>query len=348
MSADRAPYRISADLVGQLLQFGRKLGLPVDEALARHHIDLSPLPEQPAFMDGAEFERLLAVAMRMMQDPLPGLYATRLKVTTAFGLLGFLAQTASTVGTLLEVLIQSEALLGDTGSTRLLHEPGRARLHWDTRFTDPYVRAQAADFILSAYGFMMLSVSTPAQRVIDEVHLQHDAPADPVQLKRYHDAFGCPVYFRQPEYALVMSARALALPLPTANPQLHEVLEQHARRLLEEHNKVPSVTDLARMRLQQLLQQGDATRERLADVMGICGRTLHRKLKDAGTSYREILDTLRLDKARQLLGDSRQSVQAIAELAGFDESASFTRWFRERTGTTPSEFRDAAKERSAS
>lgn len=335
-----APYRISAELVTQILQLGRELGLPMEEALARHQVDLSPLPDQPAFVNGAEFEKMLAIGMRLMQDPLPGLYASQLKLTTAFGLLGFLAQTSSTVGVLLETLIQAEPLLGDTGITRLHHEPGRARLHWDTRFTDPVVRAQAADFILSAYGFMMLSLSTPELRVIREVHLEHEAPADPVQLKRYHDAFGCPVYFRQGEYALIMNPRALDLALPTANPQLYEVLQQHARRLLEEQTKPPSVVDLARMRLQQLMQQGDATRDHLADVMGICGRTLHRKLKEAGTSYRELLDTLRLDKARQLLRDSRQSVQAIAGLAGFDETASFTRWFRERTGKTPSEYRD--------
>ena len=338
----RVPYRITLDLARQILQFGRELGLPVEELLARHGIALAPLPDQPAFMSGPEFERFLGVGMRLLQDPLPGLHAARLKVTTVFGLLSFLAQTASNVGNLLETLIQVEPLLGDTGLTRLEHRPGVVRLHWECRFTDPYVRAHATDFVLAAYAFILHTAARPGQRVIEAVHLPHAAPGDPVLQKRYHDTFGCPVYFGQPQCALLLGARALELPLPGANPELHAVLEAHARRLLQERDQVPSLVDLARMRLQQLLQQGDVSRERLADSMGICARTLHRRLKEAGTSYRELLDALRLEKARQLLRSSAASIQEIAGLAGFDEGQSFTRWFRQLTGVTPSEFRQGA------
>lgn len=340
MTAREAPpYKVTLELVRQFLQYGNELGLPVEEAMRRAGLDLTPLPDHPAFMSGPVFEQILGAGMRLMQDPLPGLASARHKVATAFGLAGFLVQTSSTVGTLLDTVVQVEPLLGDTGQTRLCRTPGEVRLTWDTRFNDPFVRHHAADFILAAYAWSIQTAARPGRRVIEAVHLWHPAPADPLQLRRYLNTFGCPVYFDQPECALVLLPETLDLPLPNADPQLYEVLEQHARRLMEERRNSPSLPDLARSRLHQLLQRGDASRERLAEDLGLTSRTLHRKLQDAGTSYRELLDELRLDKARSLLREPGLSVQEVADRAGFDESASFTRWFKQMTGSTPSDYR---------
>lgn len=340
MTAREAPpYKLALDLAQRFLQFGNELGLPMQEAMARHGLALTPLPDQPAYMSGPLFEKILGLGMRLMQDPLPGLASAQRRIATVFGLAGFLVQTSSTVGVMLETLIQVEPLLGDGGITRLRREGERAWLTWDTRFTDPYVRQQAADFILAGFAWAVMSASRPGLRLIEAVHFQHPAPADALQLRRYLTHFGCPVYFGQPENAMVLAREALYLPLPSADPALHEVLEQHARKLIEERRNAPSLVDLARSRLHSLLQAGEASRERLADDLGITGRTLHRKLAEAGTSYRGLLDELRLDRARALLRDGGLSIQDVAARAGFDESASFTRWFKALTGATPSEFR---------
>lgn len=333
------PYRVTIDLVRQFLLFGHELGLPVEEAMARHQLTLAPLPDQPAFMSGPVFERILGIGLRMMQDPLPGLTAAQRKITTVFGLAGFLLQTASTVGVLLDTLMQVEPLVGDTGLTRVEREDNRARVSWETRFSDPYVRHQASDFILAGYAWALMTASRPGVRVLDSVHFEHAAPADPMQLRRYLTHFGCPVYFGEPRNEIVLAPGALALTLPSADPQLFVVLEQHARKLIEERRNAPSVVDLARSRLHQLLQAGEPSRERLAEEMGLTSRTLHRKLQEAGTSYRELLDDLRRDRARELLRESTLSIQEVAQRAGFDETASFTRWFKQLTGATPSEFR---------
>lgn len=336
---DVPPYKVTIDLVRQFLQFGHELGLPVEEALARQHITLTPLPDQPAFMSGPVFERVLGIGLRMMQDPLPGFSAAQRKISTVFGLAGFLLQTASTVGVLLDTLVQVEPLVGDTGITRVEREGDAARIVWDTRLIDPYVRQQASDFILAGYAWALMTAGRPGVRVLESVHFEHAAPADPLQLRRYLTHFGCPVYFGRPRNELVLAPGALALTLPSADPQLFVVLEQHARKLIEERRNAPSLPDLARSRLHQLLQAGDASRERLAEVLGMTSRTLHRRLQEAGTSYRELLDGLRLDRARELLRDSALSVQQVALRAGFDEAPSFTRWFRQLTGATPSDFR---------
>lgn len=343
-SGNSAPYKIAIEVVRQLLQVGTERGLPVQQLLAEVNLDLSPLPDQPAYIDGRVVEQLLAFGLRQLQDPLPGLLVSRWQAMHVFGLVGLLVQTTATVGSLMETIIRVEPLLGDVGITRLRREPGTVHLVWDCRFTDPYVRFHAADFVLAAQAWGILTAARPGMRVLDAVHLQHPAPDDPALLQRYLDAFGCPVYFNQPEYRLVLPREVLDLPLPSADPQLHAVLEGHARRLLAERSSMQTLVDLARSRLHQLLQAGDASRERLADVLGMSSRTLHRRLEEAGSSYRGLLDDLRLEQARELLRDETLGVQEVALRAGFAEPNSFTRWFRQRTGIAPSEFRQQLRQ----
>ncbi|GGA02683.1 helix-turn-helix domain-containing protein [Dyella caseinilytica] len=54
----------------------------------------------------------------------------------------------------------------------------------------------------------------------------------------------------------------------------------------------------------------------------------------------------RLRRGRELLADSRMSMQDVAEQVGFRSACNFTTAFRERMGVTPSAFRQRQRERS--
>jgi transcriptional regulator GlxA family with amidase domain len=53
----------------------------------------------------------------------------------------------------------------------------------------------------------------------------------------------------------------------------------------------------------------------------------------------------RLRRGQELLTDSRMSMQDIAEQVGFRSACNFTTAFRERTGVTPSAFRQGLRKR---
>lgn len=344
MDAAPTDYKVAIDLVRQLLVFAREHGLPVEQLMAQHAIDLDPLPGQPAYLSGRLVERLLAAAMPLLPDELPGLLVGRAPKGAMFGLASFLVQTSSTLGAVLHTVTQVEPLIGDTGITRLRHEPGEVHLHWQCRFTDPYVHHHVTDFIFCMFAWGIGLATTSHTSLIRSIHFAHPSPDDPKQVKRYIEMFGCPVYFDQPEHRIVLPASALELPLASADPELHEVLQLHAQKMLKERRNEISLADLARSRLHQLIHLGTASKETLAEALHMSGRTLQRRLGDAGTSYRELFDELRLERARILLRDSSLTVQQIAERTGFDEHNSFTRWFRQLTGFAPSEFRQKLSE----
>jgi AraC-like DNA-binding protein len=69
-------------------------------------------------------------------------------------------------------------------------------------------------------------------------------------------------------------------------------------------------------------------------------RTLHRQLKEEGSSLQQIKDDTRRDHAIALLDRSRKSVKQISALVGFANEKSFTRAFRTWTGLPPQAWRE--------
>jgi len=78
--------------------------------------------------------------------------------------------------------------------------------------------------------------------------------------------------------------------------------------------------------------------ELLAADMSMSAQTLRRRLKVEGTSYPLIKDQIRRDLAIELLLTSNKNVNEISDALGFSEPRSFTRAFKQWTGTTPSQY----------
>ena len=69
------------------------------------------------------------------------------------------------------------------------------------------------------------------------------------------------------------------------------------------------------------------------------GRTLRRQLSVLGTSYRQLLDQVRSDLARQYLENSNMSVEQVAQLLGYTETTNFRRAFKRWLGVSPRDYR---------
>ncbi|AXQ30642.1 AraC family transcriptional regulator [Solimonas sp. K1W22B-7] len=90
-------------------------------------------------------------------------------------------------------------------------------------------------------------------------------------------------------------------------------------------------------------QQGDyPTLQQVAARLCVSARTLKRRLKQIGSSYRQLLDAVRLVHAMELLQRTGLSLEAIALRLGYSSSANFSRAFRRWTGMPPGHFRNRA------
>ncbi|HXW93951.1 MAG TPA: helix-turn-helix transcriptional regulator [Terriglobales bacterium] len=74
-------------------------------------------------------------------------------------------------------------------------------------------------------------------------------------------------------------------------------------------------------------------------AMGIGTRTLQRKLKAYGTSFRDLLTEVRRELAEQHLRDPEMTIAEIADRLGYSHPSEFHRAFRGSNGIAPRQYR---------
>jgi AraC-like DNA-binding protein len=71
-------------------------------------------------------------------------------------------------------------------------------------------------------------------------------------------------------------------------------------------------------------------------------RTLNRRLREAGTTFRQVLDQVRFELAQEMLADTRFPIAEIAARLGYRMPSAFTRAFRRWSGSSPARWRAVA------
>lgn len=95
-----------------------------------------------------------------------------------------------------------------------------------------------------------------------------------------------------------------------------------------------------RIRTLLLTQPPEAvSEEKVARAMFVSKRTLARRLHAEHTNYRTIRDQVLLELAQRYLRESNQSVESVAGLLGYYDSAAFRKAFKRWTALTPTGYR---------
>ena len=77
----------------------------------------------------------------------------------------------------------------------------------------------------------------------------------------------------------------------------------------------------------------------IAKELNMTPRTLQRRLKDEGTSYAQLRDSVRCRFAEEYLRDPTMDMATIAASLGFSEPANFYAAFKRWLGMSPGEYR---------
>lgn len=181
-----------------------------------------------------------------------------------------------------------------------------------------------------------MRATAPEAFAVGRVQLRQPAPPDAAA---YHQVFQCPVDFGADADALVFPRASWDTRLPSHDPTLAQVLETHARIRLERMAAAPVALGAdVRAAIIAALPDG-APVDAVARALGLSVRTLQRRLGDAATTYRDALDTVRGELAREYLHDGRVAISEVALLLGFADQRSFHRAFERWTGETPGRWR---------
>ena len=168
-----------------------------------------------------------------------------------------------------------------------------------------------------------------------EVELQRPKPDDPAPWLAY---FGSNVRFGGIANRISISASDADAPLTGSNEELLALHEEVIRRHLLKLDR-SSVLNRARLVIMDHLPAGRITEEALACHMNISKRTLHRKLREHGETFRSMVRRVRTDLAEHYMRNGDYSITEIAFLLGFSDTSAFSRAFKTWFGRNPTDMR---------
>jgi AraC-like DNA-binding protein len=108
---------------------------------------------------------------------------------------------------------------------------------------------------------------------------------------------------------------------------------------VEGRNISGKLLDSLKLMLPSYLEGKVPSVSEVAEMANMSVRNLQRILSETGVGYREILNTVKFERAAMLLGRSDMSITEIARSLGYFDGAHFTRAFRRIAGVTPMQYR---------
>jgi AraC-like DNA-binding protein len=171
-----------------------------------------------------------------------------------------------------------------------------------------------------------------------EVRFMHEPHSEAFEVEAF---FNCPVRFGASENSLVFDSDFLFVPIPTHDPSACAALQREAESLLAELREPTAFRRDVVNAISCELREGRSGIREVANRLGMHPKTLGRSLRADGTTYRELLDEVRLHLAQRYLEQEALCVAEIAFRLGYSEKSAFNRAFKRWTGRTPESFRVA-------
>lgn len=161
----------------------------------------------------------------------------------------------------------------------------------------------------------------------------------PDNVRQYFDFYGAQPQFNSQENAIEFALEDFLKRNFSANKLLFNQAKNQSDEALTELRNNIYLPDLILNRL-LLCRKRFPTLDETAIKLQINSRTLRRQLKKQNTSYQTVLSQAKQKIAAHYLIDTRISIDEIARLLGYSESANFTRAFKRWTGCSPMDFRN--------
>jgi AraC-like DNA-binding protein len=152
--------------------------------------------------------------------------------------------------------------------------------------------------------------------------------------------FGVPVEFEAGCYSFQFHRRFLQFPIVQGEAAVADMLKNFPAAIMRLDNSPASINSRVLGLIGTDFSAELPTLQDVAERLHMTTPTLHRRLREEGTTFQQLKDQARRDAAIQLLRKGNISGAQLAELIGFSDASTFHRAFKKWTGKTTQEFRD--------
>ncbi|TVZ38112.1 AraC-like DNA-binding protein [Alteromonadaceae bacterium 2753L.S.0a.02] len=289
------------------------------EDLTRRETILSPEKSQRLIKNCVQYYSGNDLSFRLGQRIFPGYYGAFSRGVCS----------APTVLHALELIQNFGQLISPLLVPRLKREKNYAEIRWYPAFFESENQRFLSETYLSAVTH---SINALCER---KLPWEYDFTfKKPVDLENYELYFGGHQRFERPVTRIVLPEQFLSLPFGSASQLNYE-------RALSDLTAYGAARVGILSYLRDLLRRQvhlHVTLDSVSQQLGYSCATLKRKLRNHGSSFRYLLDAVRMEVAIDLVEQSGFNNGQVAEYLGYFDEANYRRSFKRWTGLNPSEY----------
>ncbi len=259
--------------------------------------------------------------------------------TKEFSLPGYIAMNSPTLRSACQNANRYYQLMTNINQLNLIISPHQAGLIFNyAPLCANIPPAVIEGSLATAFSIIKLATSHLIEPCILKVSFTYSAPAN---LDEYLQFFGVELEFNALNNAIWFNKDFLDQPLQESEPGICHYLSQHADTLLRHLPDQDPWLNSFQNTLKNQLELGEFSLANIASRMGLGNKTLQRRLRQRNTNFKDQLDQLRMQLAKQYLNQSVPLIE-ISFLLGYSEQSAFHRAFKKWYQCTPKEYRQLA------
>jgi len=322
------------DLAIMLVDALESLGMNSAELLQKSGIELLDHGRHNDRIGATAMQRFWQSALtKSGRDDIGIICARHVNPISMHGLL-IAAASSDTMQEAFERLLKYYRVVTTLGKIKITQNADEIRLCFKLPIPVGVALNESVDAILAGIlGFCRMA----SNNEIDILRVELQRPM-PRQLRTFEDFYGCPIKFNADRDAFYFNYKIMQRRLNSANPELARANEQVVVDYLRRFDEI-YLANRATSFIIEELPSGIPSQSKIAELMGLSGRTLRRKLSREGLRYAELLEHAQQAMATQYLASTTLSIGAISYMVGYSEPSNFTRSFKKWTNLTPNDFR---------
>jgi AraC-like DNA-binding protein len=302
------------------------------------HVGLTPtmLSDPDFIVPSAVFGRLFAHCVEITKCEHFGLLVGAEGSLSWMGRVGFIARNSENIGEGLRVLGEY-FYHHDRSAVVALDQEGEMAVLSYTLLFKMEARNHWLGGVMCCGVNIMRELCTPGWAPA-EVRLAIPRPSDQRPYERF---FRAKLTFDAPVTALVFDAKLLGRPIANAQPELRRIL---LKDIENSSSSEPENFPLDVMRIVRAnIGTGHCSADKISALLGISVRALSGKLEEHKTSFKQIVENVRFEMAKQMMENTDMPLRDISELLDYSEISAFTRAFTRWAGTAPGNWRRSVR-----
>lgn len=282
-----------------------------------------------------KFDEFIEYAAKISKDDCFGLHLGTNLNPKDLGYIAYVGLTSKTLRDAIQNLSRYVRVFDDQLWIELEEKDDFATIFLTSKSKDDYLACQANE---ASVGAILSIYRACAQRKLQPLLVTFLHPRLK-NIKKFTEAFGCPVVFADESISIRLKVEDLDIPLISSDDKLLNLLKDICDDILQSRpsNRPPFLNEVER-RIMAALPHGKARAKLIATDMGMSERTFLRRLSDSDETFQKLLMRLRKEVASEYLKLGELPITQVAFLTGYSDTGSFSSAFKRWTGINPSAY----------